>query len=98
MTRVISIESSPVAARPAPSRWADRTFFGLTFAAAVSIGILVALVGWQLYAGARLSLHHFGWSFLGGSTWDPVNDEYGAWPFIFGTFVSSLIALLIAVP
>src|SRR5262249_39360040 len=39
-----------------------------------------------------------GWKFLFGSEWDPVNDHYGALPFIFGTFVSSIIALLIAVP
>ena len=40
----------------------------------------------------------FGWRFLVSSDWDPVNEEFGALPFIFGTLVSSLIALIIAVP
>jgi phosphate transport system permease protein len=93
-----SIEVAPARAARSPSRWADRAFFGLTLAAALSIGLLVVLVGWQLYNGSRLALHQFGWHFLTGSTWDPVNEEFGALPFIFGTFVSSLIALLIAVP
>ncbi len=93
--------AKPVAriiARKAPARWPDRAFFALTLAAALSIGVLVFLVAWQLYTGSKLALHQFGWGFLTASTWDPVNDQYGAWPFIFGTFVSSIIALLIAVP
>ena len=60
--------------------------------------MLIALVGWELYQGSRLAIGHFGPRFLVNSTWNPVTDEYGAWPFIFGTLVSSLIALVIAVP
>lgn len=93
-----TVPAGSVLSRKALSRWPDRAFYLLTLAAAVSIGLLVALVGWQLYSGSRLAIHQFGWQFLTGSTWDPVNDQYGAWPFIFGTFVSSIIALLIAVP
>jgi phosphate transport system permease protein len=51
-----------------------------------------------LYRGSRLAIAQFGVNFLGSSTWDPVTDQYGAWPFIYGTLVSSLIALAIAVP
>jgi phosphate transport system permease protein len=43
-------------------------------------------------------LRKFGWRFLASSNWDPVNEQYGALPFIFGTLVSSAIALVIAVP
>lgn len=43
-------------------------------------------------------MNTFGIGFLTGSTWDPVNEIFGALPFIFGTLVSSLIALIIAVP
>jgi phosphate transport system permease protein len=43
-------------------------------------------------------MHKFGWGFLFSSEWDPVNEKFGALPFIFGTLVSSLIALIIAVP
>jgi len=59
---------------------------------------LIALVGWELYRSSRLSIAQFGPRFLVSSTWNPVTDQYGAWPFIYGTAVSSLIALLIAVP
>lgn len=65
---------------------------------AVSVFVLVVLIGFELAKGSRLTLQKFGWSFLGGSEWDPVNDQFGAWPFIFGTIVSSAIALIIAVP
>ena len=65
---------------------------------ALSVFALIALIGWELYKGSKLSLHQFGWHFLVSSDWDPVNDLYGALPFIFGTVVTSAIALLIAVP
>lgn len=81
-----------------PRRWPDVSFRWLALAAAATIVALIFLVGWQLYKGASMSVHQFGINFLGSSTWDPVADEYGAWPFIFGTLVTSLIALLIAVP
>jgi phosphate transport system permease protein len=48
--------------------------------------------------GSRISLQKFGWHFLISADWDPVNEIYGALPVIYGTLVSSLIALIIAVP
>ena len=62
------------------------------------IVVLIVLVGWQLYAGSRMSLGKFGLGFLWSSEWDPVQEKYGALPFIFGTLVSSFLGLLIAVP
>ena len=88
---------APMAPALSP-HWGDRCFKWLTLAAALSIFVLVVLVGYQLYKGSQLTLHEFGWRFLTKSTWDPVQEEYGALPFIYGTFMSSLIALLIAVP
>jgi len=81
-----------------PSRWPDRLFHGLTLLGALSVVLLVALVAWELISESHLALGRFGWKFLTTSTWDPVFDEFGALPFIFGTFVTSAIALLIAVP
>ena len=66
--------------------------------ATATIVVLIVLVGYELYHGSTLAIHKFGWSFLTSSKWDPVSDNYGALPFIFGTVVSSLIALLIAIP
>lgn len=81
-----------------PRRWPDNAFRWLTLLAALTIVGLIFLVGWELYRGAHLAVSKFGLGFLANSTWDPVTDKFGAWPFIFGTLVSSLIALLIAVP
>ncbi|HUL54942.1 MAG TPA: phosphate ABC transporter permease subunit PstC [Opitutaceae bacterium] len=80
------------------ARWPDATFRWFALLAALTIAALIALVGWELYHGSRLAIARFGLRFLASSTWDPVADQFGAWPFIFGTLVSSLIALLIAVP
>jgi phosphate transport system permease protein len=76
----------------------DRLFAGFTFLMAASVLLLIWIVGWQLWAGSRGSIHAFGWHFLVSSDWDPGNDVYGALPFIYGTLASSLLALLIAVP
>ncbi len=65
---------------------------------ALTIFALVFLIGWELAQGAKPAMEKFGWHFLTSSEWDPVNDIYGALPFIFGTVISSLLALLIAVP
>jgi phosphate transport system permease protein len=81
-----------------PRRWPDVSFRWLALLAALTIVGLIFLVGWELYRGAHLSIARFGLKFLGTSTWDPVTDEYGAWPFIYGTLVSSVIALVIALP
>jgi phosphate transport system permease protein len=82
----------------APSRVGDRIFSGFTFLMAATVLGLICVLGWQLWSGSRQSIRTFGFHFLVSSDWDPVNDQYGALPFIFGTLVSSLIALVIAVP
>ncbi len=85
---------NPFAAR----HWGDRAFKWLTLAMALSVFVLIALIGFELAQGSHLALKKFGWHFLTSSEWDPVNENFGALPFIFGTVVSSFIALLIAVP
>src|SRR6476469_1694722 len=81
-----------------PSHFGDRAFQWLTLAMALAVVVLVFLVGWQLARGSTLAIKRFGFSFFTTSTWDPVAEQFGAWPFIYGTVVSSLIALIIAVP
>src|SRR5260221_5682488 len=76
----------------------DRVFKWLALLMASSVFLLIVLTGYELAHGSSLALRKFGWHFLTSSEWDPVNDQFGAWPFIFGTLVSSLIALVIAVP
>ena len=81
-----------------PSRFGDKAFEWLTCAMALAVVVLVILIGWELWNGSQLAVKKFGFHFLVTSTWDPVADQFGALPFIYGTLVSSLIALLIAVP
>src|ERR1043166_5170133 len=81
-----------------PSSVGDKVFKWLTLAMALAVVVLVFLVGWQLARGSSLAIQKFGFHFLATSTWDPVTEQFGALPFIYGTAVSSLIALLIAVP
>lgn len=57
-------------------------------------GILV----WELYSNSQASRAKFGWNFLFTSTWDPVADQFGALPFIYGTVVTSALALCIGIP
>jgi phosphate transport system permease protein len=83
---------------PPGSRGPDIAFKWVAACAAGLIVLLIILVGCELYAGSRLSMSKFGIGFLWSTEWDPVQDKYGALPFIFGTLVSSLLALLIAVP
>ena len=80
------------------SHFGDRAFKWLTLLMALTVFALIVLIGYELADGSRLALHKFGWHFLVSSNWDPVNEQYGALPFIFGTLVSSVIALFIAVP
>jgi len=86
------------AMKAAGGHFGDRAFKWLTMAMALMIFALIVLIGFELAHGARASLHQFGWRFLISSDWDPVNEKFGALPFIFGTLVSSAIALIIAVP
>ena len=92
-----AVPASALRLRP-PSRFGDRAFEWLTFAMSLGVVVLVVLVGWQLMRGSHLAIAKFGFHFLTTSTWDPVAEQYGALPFIYGTVVSSLIALIIAVP
>jgi phosphate transport system permease protein len=68
----------------------------LLFAAAVVL-ITVAIV-YQLWVDSALSRHKFGWNFFITDVWDPVFDQFGALPFIYGTVVTSAVALLFAIP
>ena len=89
---------APVNIRKIPGVLGDRLFKWLTLLMALSVFVLIVLIGYELAHGSSLALRKFGWHFLTSSDWDPVNEQFGALPFIFGTLVSSLIALVIAVP
>jgi phosphate transport system permease protein len=76
----------------------DFTFKAAMTACALAIlGVLILIV-YELVTRSALSWHTFGLKFFAGSDWDPVSEKFGALPFIYGTLVSSLLALVIAVP
>jgi phosphate transport system permease protein len=70
----------------------------ITFVFAASILLVTLLLVSQLWFSSALTRHKFGFAFLFTRTWDPVTEEFGALPFIYGTVVTSFLALLISVP
>jgi phosphate transport system permease protein len=66
--------------------------------AASAIPVLLGFLVYELYMGSRLAMGQFGFNFITDSIWDPVAEKFGAFPLIFGTLLSSFLALLIAVP
>ena len=76
----------------------DAVFRGVLFCAALLLVVIVVLMFVEIGSNARLSLEEFGLAFLVGRNWDPIQGDFGALPFIYGTVVSSLLALVLAVP
>lgn len=76
----------------------DIIFERLTLFFAVLVFLLVIFMGWEMYSNSLLSMKKFGWGFLTGTTWDPYSQVFSALPMIFGTMVSSFLAMLIAIP
>jgi phosphate transport system permease protein len=80
------------------ARWADAAYRRGLGALALLVFVVVALIVYEIGRGAGPSIRAFGWSFLVGTEWDPVADRYGALPYVFGTAVSSALAMLLALP
>ena len=78
--------------------FADRAFGGLVILCAVAVLTIVGLIIIELLRESQLSIAKFGFKFLVKQIWDPVAEDFGALPFIYGTIVSSIVALVIAVP
>jgi phosphate transport system permease protein len=79
-------------------RAGDDLAYLVTLTAAAAVLAVTALLVYELYVHSALSRHKFGWSFLVTRTWDPVAEQFGALPFIYGTVVTSVLALLIGIP
>src|SRR6266478_8762257 len=70
----------------------------VTLVFASSILLITVLLVYELGQNSALSWHKFGWKFFVTSTWDPVFENFGALPFVYGTVVTSAVALLVALP
>lgn len=76
----------------------DKLFKNTTLFFAIIVVILIVWMVIALIIQSKLSIEKFGASFITSIEWDPVQDKFGALPYIFGTIVSSIIAVLIATP
>lgn len=94
MSRVMAIDPKRVAGQ----RLRERLFHGTTFAAALLVLGLLGGVAISLLHGAWPALAHFKLAFLTREIWNPVTDEYGALGAVYGTLVTSIIAMLLALP
>ncbi len=90
--------ASAIRLKDAGGQLAHTVFYALVLFCALAILAVVGLVLYELVSKSQLSWHAFGFKFFLGQNWDPVNDQFGALPFIYGTVVSSLLALVLAVP
>jgi len=97
--------TSPAGAADAPpgvridgAHGADRAYRWVTTAFALVVPLLLCLIAWEVFAAGWPALSKFGLGFFTESDWDAVNGRFGAAPAIFGTIVSSVIALIIATP
>ncbi|WP_193197228.1 phosphate ABC transporter permease subunit PstC [Nostoc sp. MG11] len=90
--------SSAIKNRSEAEKSLDRGFIWLTRIFAFAIAGTLLWIAFQVAVGAWPAIQKYGAEFLANSTWNPVNDNYGVLPQIYGTLVSSFIGLLIAVP
>jgi phosphate transport system permease protein len=81
-----------------PASPGDWLFRAVTMIAALALLAVMATMLVYLFEDAGAAIFHFGGGFLSSSAWDPVRDEFGALPAIFGTLLTSTIALLVSVP
>jgi phosphate transport system permease protein len=79
-------------------RGGDEVSYLITLACTVTILLVVGIIVEELWTKSQLTVSTFGWHFLTTSKWDPNGGQFGALPFIYGTCVTSFLALLIAVP
>jgi phosphate transport system permease protein len=84
--------------RPPAEKLVDNGFRQLTLALASVVAIVLLGIFLVVFQGSQEAIRAFGLKFLTTSAWDPVNNEYGAFTAIYGTLVSSLLSLLIAIP
>ncbi|MCU1262941.1 MAG: Phosphate transport system permease protein [Bryobacterales bacterium] len=76
----------------------DEIAFAITWTASASILLVTVMLVWQLWSRSSLARAKFGLDFLVSRTWDPVAVQFGALPFIYGTLLTAVLALLISVP
>ncbi|HTK15820.1 MAG TPA: phosphate ABC transporter permease subunit PstC [Acidimicrobiia bacterium] len=90
--------TAPTVSRRSSDVWGDRVFRAVALAAGLSVLAILALIAFVTTKQAWPIFRRDGFGFITGTKWDPTNGKFGALPFIYGTAVSSVIALVLAVP
>jgi phosphate transport system permease protein len=98
MTSSTKAEAFALRRRPPLEKLIDNGFRQSTILMAAMVALILLAIFATVFLGAREAISTFGLKFLTTSAWDPVNERYGAFTAIYGTLVSSLLALLLAVP
>jgi phosphate transport system permease protein len=99
-----TIDQHAVPPRTGPRAFLERLRHGdeiahlITLVFAAGILLLTSALVWELWVNSHLSRTKFGFAFFWTSTWDPIFDNFGAAPFIYGTLITSVVGLVIAVP
>ena len=93
-----NFNSSKIKSRPPIEKFIDTSFFWAARFFALAIAVVLVWITIQVAIAAAPAISEFGLGFLTTSSWNPVTTEYGVLPAIYGTLVSSFIALLISVP
>jgi phosphate transport system permease protein len=98
----VSVVPSPYSLRATRRRLGDRigdvALRAITLAASIAGVVLLGGILWKVLDLAWPAIQEYGLAFITGDTWDPVRQVFGALPFIYGTAITSLIALVIATP
>ena len=82
-------------------RHGDRPWQGLIICMSLVVLVLMVAIGWMLWQQSANARAQFGWGFIAptlSGNWDPVNNIFDSWPFIYGTLLTSFVAILIALP
>ena len=90
--------NSKIEPRSGIERVLDNSFYWIAKILAFAIAGILVWITIQVGLKAMPAIQEFGLSFISNSSWNPVNSRYGVWPAVYGTLVSSFIALAISVP
>jgi len=79
----------------------DRPWQGLIISMSILVLAIMIAIGWMLWQQSSSGRTTFGWSFLtptNDTSWDPVGNNFNSWPMIYGTLITSLVAIILALP
>jgi phosphate transport system permease protein len=79
-------------------KYGDRIYRAITLLFALSILVILLVMTTEMVSESLPSLRKFGWGFITGSDWDAVQGRFAALPYLYGSVVSSILAILLATP